>query len=89
MKLTVAIIGPNLIDQSKGTFHVHRFGCADTRKAQYRLNREDLKHPITVDSRAEVVEYIYPASDFDYDPKTESEPYAQDIYFYPCTEGLN
>jgi len=89
MTLTVVIIGPNLLDQTKGDFHVHRFGCADTHKAQYRLHREDVNTPITVGSRAEVVECVYPASDFDYDPETESDAYADGINFYPCTEGLN
>jgi hypothetical protein len=31
--MTVRISGPNLRDQTKGSFHVHREGCADIKKA--------------------------------------------------------
>lgn len=34
-KTPVTILGPNLRDQSKGSFHVHRAGCADLHKRQY------------------------------------------------------
>jgi hypothetical protein len=34
VKLT--IVGPNLLDQSKGDFHVHAAGCADLSRGQYR-----------------------------------------------------
>ncbi|SRR6266704_643840 len=80
----LVVIGPNLLDQSKGGMHVHAYGCADTHKAEYRFHDIDTSTPYDFGSEREVVEFVYPPSDFDYDPETELASYADDIYFYPC-----
>src|SRR6266705_1260738 len=74
----------NMLDQSKGGMHVHAYGCADTHKAEYRFHDIDTSTPYDFGSEREVVEFVYPPSDFDYDPETELASYADDIYFYPC-----
>lgn len=81
----VCIIGPNLLDQSKGQYHVHAAGCADTKKAQYRMHQSDVNHPIAVTSVQECVEYVY--ADFLDEPE-QWEDFASDVYFFPCTETL-
>lgn len=88
--MKVAIIGPNLLDQTRGGIHIHKFGCADTHKREYRFHRADTKHAVDVDTRNECVTYVYDPGDFDYDEDNanEIEAYASDIYFYPCTNDL-
>lgn len=92
--MQVVIIGPNLIDQSKGSFHVHKAGCADTKKAVYRLHRRDMD-PFEVGSEKDVIEYIF--SDIidqdiseGYIPDTEDawKSYLSEVYFFPCVKDL-
>lgn len=87
--MRVIIVGPNLIDQSKGQFHVHKEGCSHLRRAEYKY-RQDLKYPIELSSVKAVVAYVYPADEFDYDPTDESNynNYVQDFWFAPCTKEL-
>ncbi len=85
--MRVHIIGPNLIDQSKGSFHVHKEGCADTRKREYSLHREDTTRAYEVKSQADVVTTTYDPGDFEYDENTdEINGYLADIWFAPCVD---
>jgi hypothetical protein len=81
---SLVVIGPNLLDQSKGSMHVHAYGCADTYKAEYRFHDVDTSTPYDFANEREVVEFVYPPDEFDYDPETDLASYAADIYFYPC-----
>jgi hypothetical protein len=80
----VCIIGPNLLDQSKGQFHVHAAGCADTKKAQYRMHRDDVRHPYSVTSKQDVVELIYSDMIADEPGSTWEDFLDDDIHFFPC-----
>lgn len=92
--MKVVVIGPNLPNQSKGSFHVHEASCADIeRNREYRSPDFgfDRTHPYEMDSRMDVTTFVYPPSDFDYDPTdaSDSDAYLSDIYFFPCTSDLD
>lgn len=90
--MNLTIIGPNLLDQSKGAFHVHATGCAHLRRAEYRnLRGGDTGAFIEDhDSVRSVVDSIYgPASgsfyeDADLNPETAWREYETDFWFAPC-----
>lgn len=94
MQLT--IVGPNLIDQSKGTFHVHTKGCADLRKGQYRMLSRDAFSNEEHESVQSVVESFYgPDAGSFYEesfgddiPEDAWKHYEGDFWFAPCTEEL-
>lgn len=88
--MKIEIVGPNLVDQSKGSFHVHAAGCADLNKRQYHSNRniEQYLWIIEAESQQEIVEEVY--SDFlptndDGEPTTWLD-YADDVYIFPCVK---
>jgi len=86
MSQSVTIVGPNLRDQSKGTFHVHAEGCRDlTRLAR---SEPEVRNGWTIraDSIRDIVEAVYDPDCFQYDPASEEEyaPYVQDFHFAPC-----
>ena len=82
--MKVYIIGPNLRDQSKGQYHVHAVGCADTKKAIYAPNRLDLDDPVDITSQQEAVEYVFA----DFLDEYPWEDLQSDLYFFPCTDAL-
>lgn len=77
--MRVVVIGPNLVDQSKGQFHVHKEGCNDTKK--YR--GQPLDYVIDVETRKDIVLDIYPPNEFDYNEDTEWMN-MDDMYLAPC-----
>lgn len=86
--MKVTIHGPNLLDQSKGTIHVHAGDCADnTNRRKY----PDQHGAWTIDaeSRLEVAREVYPPHpQFDWDGTLDqAEPYLGDIWFAPCLKG--
>ena len=84
--MRVHVIGPNLPDQSKGSFHVHAAGCADVRRSPDYRSREfahDKAHPIEADSLTAVIEYVY-ADMLDDEPGGTVEDYRSDFYLFPC-----
>jgi hypothetical protein len=81
----LVVIGPNLPGNTEQT-HVHAAGCADTRKGIYRHHQEDANFVVELDSFRAVVEYVYPPSDFGYDPETELGHYSSDIKVFPCVK---
>ena len=80
---SVVIVGPNLQDQSKGSFHVHSEGCRDLHKAVYRF--EEIDWVTDVSSVQEIVETIY-GSIIEENPDTTWEDYASDIHILPCVK---
>lgn len=91
--MKVIVVGPNLIDQSKGQYHCHAAGCADLKKAQYQIHREDLAYPVEVSSIYEVVDFVYRDfldEDGNYadDPSYGTWEDIHEIAFFPCTDAL-
>lgn len=84
--MRVTIYGPNLPRSlsETGTLHVHKLGCADTRKMAYRAV-VDL-WTIEADTIADIIEDIYPSDNFDYDSTDASEyaGYRNDVHVFPC-----
>ena len=89
--MRVTICGPNLEDQSRGSFHVHSADCGDLQRHAKREPEYLNGWTIEVDTRDEVTRNVYPPEDFQYDPTNGADsesivgPY---VYFFPCTEGL-
>lgn len=90
--MKVAIIGPNLADQSKGQYHVHDADCRDIGKIRMlgraRVAQEDIWE-IEADSKEEVAEAVYE----DIMNENEGElakasAYVSEFHFAPCTKGL-
>lgn len=77
----VVIVGPNLNDQSKGTFHVHAEGCADL-KRDPNMRGEDQSMVVTAATRVDVADYIYGEDAGDFDGTPESN--LPDFHFAPC-----
>lgn len=87
--MRVTVFGPNLPRNDHGTFHVHRTGCADTKRGIYRhikYGGDQGGWGLDVSSDDEVIQEIYPPGDFDYDPKNPDEytAYENDVTFFPC-----
>lgn len=84
MKVTVC--GPNLRDQSKGTFHVHAAGCADLKRGA----RKDIAYrdgwTIDAETRVDVAEDVYDNGIMQED-ETGAD-YLFDFYFFPCCAAL-
>ncbi len=90
MKLQVC--GPNLSGeaQRRGTFHIHAVGCADLKHygPGRRFGGDDKGWTLEASSKMQVVEDVYPGSDFQYDPSNDAEigPFLGDFHFAPCCE---
>jgi hypothetical protein len=91
MSVSVVCIGPNLPDQSKGSFHVHAAGCADvTRSPDYRSREfaSDKTNSITIETLTDLVEYVY-ADQLAEDEESSASDYASDFYLFPCVRGIS
>lgn len=84
--MKVTIHGPNLADQSQGTFRVHAAECGHNDQ-EVRLNGS--LHPDTqdVDDRRAVVDLVYPDDQFDREPD-DYPMYRADFYFCGCCASL-
>ena len=86
--MQVVIIGPNLQDQSKGSFHVHAKGCADIRRDPkrygYRLVGPHMR--VDAESCADVAEYVY--EDMIAESGSDADAYLDDFHFAPCVDAL-
>lgn len=82
MSQSITICGPNLRDQSKGTFHVHAAGCADLKRHASR--EPEYRHGWTIDaeSQAEVGDAIY--EDMIDEGSMEPGEGMSDCHFFPC-----
>jgi hypothetical protein len=91
--MKVAIIGPNLYDQTKGSFHVHTASCRDGKNGRkYPLA---YRHEDEVVSRFDVADSVYSdhAGDYGYRPgDVEYDDYiadtVSDFYFHGCVSDL-
>jgi hypothetical protein len=79
MSQRIVVVGPNLRDQSKGTFHVHAEGCADLRRSP-NLRHEDQSFVIDCDTLTQMCDAVYPPEDFG----CESGEYLYDFHVAPC-----
>lgn len=82
--MEVTVIGPNLRDQSKGTFHVHAAGCADIAR---NIRTEPMYaegHTADYASLAEACDDVYPPEQFD----CESGEYVDEFHVFPCAASL-
>jgi hypothetical protein len=86
--MRVTIVGPNLRDQSKGTFHVHAEGCADIARNARRDPAYADGWTVEVASQDDVVLEVYgpDAGDFDFNPDDADDRafYRSDFHFLPC-----
>lgn len=84
-----SVFGPNLNDQSKGSFHVHKEGCGDCKfyGAGKRFGGDEVP-PSTTEATTyeEIVEEVYGPDEFNYDPETEIGTYLADFWFAPCCD---
>ena len=87
--MIVNIFGPNLRDESRGTFHVHRAGCQDAKHygPGRKFGGEDEGWTVDVDSRVDVVECVYD-NQLDEHPDVEAADWLSDFYFAPCVKDL-
>lgn len=89
MTARVICIGPNLPDQTRGSFHVHAVGCADIdRSYRSREFDTDKTNVIEVNTLEELVEYVYADQLREEEDATASD-YANDFYVFPCVKGLH
>lgn len=101
-QMKVHIVGPNLPDQSKGSFHVHQAGCADIAKMVARHGPQD-GWETEVDSKIAVAVDVYGHGgqwsdnhdgDWEVDGVMTAEGTAyftdclSEFHFLPCTKGL-
>lgn len=78
---SVVVLGPNLMDQSNGSFHVHAAGCADIKRSRAYDSPEfddDKKYPLDMESVEQIADYVY--ADIEDDPRE----YVNDFYVFPC-----
>lgn len=87
--MLVRIFGPNLNNQSKGSFHVHAADCADCKKyGNGRLGGEThMADPREVATRYDVVEFVYDDM-INCNDKSTIEDYVDDFHFAPCCDAL-
>lgn len=88
--MNVRVCGPNLRDQSKGTFHVHRHDCADLKHygpgGKYGGDMDGMNEMLIVDATTmSVVREVY-ADQIAENPDAEAEMdmYVNDFWFAPC-----
>lgn len=88
-KTVVLVFGPNLRDQSKGSFHVHAADCKDCGK--YGPGKPfggETDGPIEVKSIKEVVENVYSDQINEGEaPYNTWKGYVGDFHFAPCLKG--
>lgn len=86
--MRVTICGPNLNDQSKGSFHVHAEGCADLRRQAAREPEYANGWTIEANTRDDAVLGVYD----DLINSNDCEPierYRDDLHFFPCCAALS
>jgi hypothetical protein len=88
LTVPVVILGPNLPGPTE-TFHVHLGECGDifrsrTYAAQPEFAKEDAWE---VASMKEMVELMYPADEFDYDPADWAQ-FVGEFRIFPCVGGI-
>ena len=77
----LTIIGPNLLDQSKGSFHVHNSACRDISKYHECEAKYDEDHA----NLQSIVESVY-ADIIDEDPDSTWEDLVGEFHIMPCVK---
>lgn len=83
--MRVTICGPNLMDQSKGSFHIHAAGCADLRRGARREPEYENGWTIEANTKRTVVMAVYA------DQIGEGSTYEacrEDLHFMDCCAAL-
>jgi len=83
--MNVTICGPNLRDQSKGSFHVHAADCADLARGAKREAAYRNGWTIEADTCDDVVRDVY--ADMIED-EADLDEYRFDLHFFPCCKAL-
>lgn len=86
--MRVHVLGPNLRDQSKGSFHVHAEGCADVKRSREYKGRDfdhDRRTTYEVSSLVDVAAEIYQDM---IDEDNPAENYVSEFYVFPCASDL-
>jgi len=81
--MRVNVIGPNLPDQSKGSFHVHKDTCRDGIRLDRMTGMGDI---VEVETKADAVLFVY-----DNGILEEGADWLscfEDLYFCPCCSDL-
>lgn len=81
----VLVVGPNLLDQSRGTFEVHHPNCAKAFQNTLERDLQRNRMEFDVDSKLEVVEIIY---DFVEDEDELASYVDHEFNFLPCVGEL-
>lgn len=85
--MLVKIQGPNLRDQSKGSFHVHSAECGDNAKYE----DDQYEKPIEVDCQLACEDAVYgpdAGSFYQESPGHKPGDWLYDFHFMPCCKGL-
>jgi hypothetical protein len=82
----VVVCGPNLRDQSKGSFHVHAAGCADLTRSATREPEYANGWALTVGTRLDVAGEVY--ADMIDESGDDAASYVDDFHFFPCCDAL-
>ena len=85
--MQVTICGPNLNDQSNGSFHVHAADCADLKRGAQREPAYRDGWTIEAATRDEVGDEIY--ADHIDEGSMEPGEGTSDCHFFPCTSALS
>lgn len=83
--MLITVIGPNLRDQSKGSFHVHAADCSDI-KRRYGYVEDHEMHTDEYTSVEQIVTDVY--IDIMNENDESWEAYAFDFHFCPCCSEL-
>jgi hypothetical protein len=86
MTQRVLIVGPNLQDQSKGSFVVHAVGCADLKRLARREPEVAFGWQIDAATTDEIVESIYSdiMAEHEGDEWATVAAYRSDVHIAPC-----
>jgi hypothetical protein len=85
--MQVTICGPNLRDQSKGSFHVHAADCADL--VRHARREPEYRNGWTVEATCKDDAVLAVYSDMiEADDCEPIDGYRADLYFFPCCDQL-
>ncbi len=89
--MRVHIIGPNLPDQSNGSFHVHAEGCADVKRSPLYRGPDfasDRRHTFDVASLVDIVEQTMPDQVAEEGDGFDPLSWIDDFHILPCVGNL-
>lgn len=85
--MKVKVVGPNLPAEAGESFHVHAADCADLKRGWIRRHAAE-EPTVDLDSREEVVLYVYDNGIMDENPDLTWRDYLGEFRFLPCVAGL-